>query len=105
MFVDFLRVSNSWAQVNGRNAISWEDKFKLDVWYVEHQSLWLDARILWMTAREVLRRRQIDQPGYVGAEEFMGTRIGEPSTAGNVPSAVPLSTMPENDHRSSASRL
>jgi len=65
---------SGWAQVNGRNAITWEEKFRLDVWYVDHQSLWLDARILWMTALGVLCRRQIDQPGYVGAEEFMGTR-------------------------------
>jgi len=94
-----------WAQVNGRNTISWVDKFRLDVWYVDHQSLWLDIRILWMTAWHVLRRQGINQAGIIGAPEFMGTRIEEPSAAGNVPSAVPLSLMPENDHRSSASQL
>jgi lipopolysaccharide/colanic/teichoic acid biosynthesis glycosyltransferase len=43
-----------WAQVNGLNAISWEDKFALDVWYVEHRSFWLDIRILWLTVEKVL---------------------------------------------------
>jgi len=62
-----------WAQVNGRNTVSWEEKFKLDVWYVEHQSLWLDIRILWMTLWKVVCRHGIDQPGVVGAQEFMGT--------------------------------
>jgi len=62
-----------WAQVNGRNAISWEEKFRLDVWYVDHQSLWLDVRILWMTAWGVLRREGIDHAGLVGAPEFMGS--------------------------------
>jgi len=63
-----------WAQVNGRNALSWEEKFRLDVWYVDHQSLWLDIRILWMTAWGVLARKGIDKPGYVGQEEFMGSQ-------------------------------
>ena len=45
-----------WAQVNGRNALSWEEKFKLDVWYVDHRSLWLDVKILWLTVRKVLVR-------------------------------------------------
>jgi len=62
-----------WAQVNGRNTITWEDKFRLDIWYVDHQSLWLDIRILWMTAWNVLSRKGIDKPGYVGQEEFTGS--------------------------------
>jgi lipopolysaccharide/colanic/teichoic acid biosynthesis glycosyltransferase len=62
-----------WAQVNGRNSINWDDKFRLDVWYVDHQSLWLDIKILWMTARNVLARKDIDKPGYVGTQEFMGS--------------------------------
>ena len=61
-----------WAQVNGRNIISWDEKFRLDVWYVDHQSFWLDIRILWMTVRTVLCRQKINKPGYVGTEEFMG---------------------------------
>jgi sugar transferase EpsL len=64
-----------WAQVNGRNTISWEDKFRLDVWYVEHQSLWLDIRILWMTAWRVFGRQGINQAGSVVAQEFMGTEV------------------------------
>lgn len=64
-----------WAQVNGRNTISWDDKFRLDVWYVDHRSLWLDIRILWMTASKVVCRNGIDQSGMVGAPEFMGTDI------------------------------
>jgi lipopolysaccharide/colanic/teichoic acid biosynthesis glycosyltransferase len=52
-----------WAQVNGRNAISWEDKFALDVWYVDHCSLWLDVRILWMTVKKVLVRDGISAAG------------------------------------------
>lgn len=62
-----------WAQVNGRNALSWEEKFRLDVWYVDHWSLGLDLKILLLTLWKTLRREGIDQPGYVSAEEFMGT--------------------------------
>ena len=61
-----------WAQVNGRNAISWEDKFKLDVWYVDHWSLWLDVRIILMTVIKVLRREGISQKGEATAREFLG---------------------------------
>lgn len=62
-----------WAQVNGRNALSWDEKFVMDVWYVEHQSLWLDIRILFLTLWTMLRRDGIDEPGKVGASEFMGS--------------------------------
>lgn len=62
-----------WAQVNGRNRIKWQDKLRLDVWYVDHRTFWLDIRILCMTAWAVLRRHGIDQAGIVGAPEFMGT--------------------------------
>ena len=62
-----------WAQVNGRNALTWEDKFRLDVWYVDHQSLWLDFRILLMTVWKVLRREGISQEGHATADEFMGS--------------------------------
>ena len=61
-----------WAQVNGRNDISWEEKFTLDVWYVDNVSLWLDLRILVMTFWKVLRRESINQAGYEGAEYFRG---------------------------------
>jgi len=62
-----------WAQVNGRNALTWEDKFRLDVWYVDHWSLGLDVRILLLTFWKVLRREGISQPGHATAEEFMGS--------------------------------
>jgi len=61
-----------WAQVNGRNALSWEDKFRLDVWYVDHWSLWLDIKILFKTFYQILKREGISQPGHATAEEFMG---------------------------------
>jgi sugar transferase EpsL len=61
-----------WAQVNGRNAISWPEKFVLDVWYVDHQSLTLDARILWMTLRKVLMRDGISASGEATVSKFEG---------------------------------
>lgn len=61
-----------WAQINGRNAITWQDKFRLDVWYVDHWSLALDIKIIAMSIWKVLTREGIDQPGYISAEEFMG---------------------------------
>ena len=66
-----------WAQVNGRNALTWEDKFRLDVWYVENWSFWLDIKILWMTAWKVVKREGISQPGQATAEEFMGSESEE----------------------------
>jgi sugar transferase EpsL len=60
-----------WAQVNGRNIISWEDELRLDVWYLDHQSLWPDLRILWMTGWGVVRRHGINQVGMIGATQFM----------------------------------
>jgi len=62
-----------WAQVNGRNAITWEDKFRLDVWYVDHQSLWLDLKIIGMTVLKVIRREGISEAGHATAQEFMGS--------------------------------
>jgi len=62
-----------WAQVNGRNAISWEEKFALDVWYVDHWSLWLDIRILFMTFGKVFNREAISAPGEATMPEFRGT--------------------------------
>ena len=61
-----------WAQINGRNALTWEDKFQLDVWYVDHWSLRLDFKILLLTLWKVLKREGISQPGHATAEEFMG---------------------------------
>jgi len=62
-----------WAQVNGRNAISWEQRFELDVWYVDHMSPALDAKILWMTLWRVLGRADISADGHATIEEFRGT--------------------------------
>jgi sugar transferase EpsL len=64
-----------WAQVNGRNAISWEARFTLDVWYVDHQSLLLDLRILAITAWKVLTREGIAQPGHATMQEFTGSGL------------------------------
>ena len=61
-----------WAQVNGRNAIAWEEKFKLDVWYVDNVSFWLDVKILAVTVWKILKREGIIQPGRATVEEFMG---------------------------------
>ncbi|MHA7808490.1 MAG: sugar transferase [Marinobacter adhaerens] len=63
-----------WAQVNGRNAISWEDKFKLDVWYVENQSLLLDLRILFLTVKKVLVRDGISGDGEATMSKFSGNK-------------------------------
>ncbi|MFZ9035955.1 MAG: sugar transferase [Francisellaceae bacterium] len=63
-----------WAQVNGRNAISWEEKFKLDVFYVDHLSIWLDIKILLLTVIKVVRRHGISQSSTVTMERFVGSR-------------------------------
>ncbi len=60
------------AQVKGRNAISWDQKFQLDVWYVDHWSLWLDLKILFLTVFKVVQQEGINQEGYVTSEEFKG---------------------------------
>ena len=66
-----------WAQVNGRNAVSWEERFRLDVWYVDHQSFWLDLRILWLTLLRVLRADGINEPGAATMSRFTGSRHGD----------------------------
>ncbi|MBP9041600.1 MAG: sugar transferase [Anaerolineaceae bacterium] len=63
-----------WAQVNGRNAISWEDKFKFDVWYVDNWSFLLDIKILFMTIVKVIKREAVNAPGSVSSPEFMGNK-------------------------------
>ena len=62
------------AQVNGRNAISWEEKFKYDVWYVENQSFWLDMKIIWMTIKKVIAREGISADGEVTMPKFTGNK-------------------------------
>jgi lipopolysaccharide/colanic/teichoic acid biosynthesis glycosyltransferase len=67
-----------WAQVNGRNALTWEEKFALDVWYVDHRTFWLDIRILFMTLFKVFKREAINTPGSATSPEFMGTQEKKP---------------------------
>jgi len=62
-----------WAQVNGRNTLSWEDKFKMDVWYVDNRSLWLDIKILLLTLWKTVRREGISHDGQATMSKFMGT--------------------------------
>jgi len=68
-----------WAQINGRNAITWEEKFKLDVWYVDNRSLWLDIKIIYLTVWKILKREGINQPGQATMEEFRGSLNGRQS--------------------------
>ena len=71
-----------WAQVNGRNALSWEEKFALDVWYVDRQTFWLDVRILFLTVARVFRRHGITQGGEATARAFTGSTGGAPDAPG-----------------------
>jgi sugar transferase EpsL len=63
-----------WAQVNGRNAITWEEKFELDVWYVDNRSFWLDLKILFLTVIKVFKSEGINQDGHVTMGKFTGTK-------------------------------
>ena len=63
---------SGWAQCHGRNAISWSEKFKLDVWYVDHLSLWTDIQVIWITILKVLKRADINEAGQATMEEFNG---------------------------------
>ncbi len=64
-----------WAQINGRNAISWDQKFTFDVWYVDNQSFWLDIKILWITIKKVIMRDGISQKNHVSMEKFKGSQL------------------------------
>jgi lipopolysaccharide/colanic/teichoic acid biosynthesis glycosyltransferase len=68
-----------WAQVNGRNSLSWDDKFKLDIWYVDNQNMWLDIKILFMTARKVLIRDGITAEGEATMSAFKGSTVNKES--------------------------
>lgn len=61
-----------WAQVNGRNAIDWEEKFKLDVWYVDHQSIWLDMKIFYLTLKKVFMKEGVSAKGHYSMEHYKG---------------------------------
>lgn len=73
---DVMPGITGWAQIHGRNAISWEEKFALDVWYVDHWSLALDARILWETVGRVLKRDGVSSDGHATMPEFEGSPAG-----------------------------
>lgn len=75
---DTLPGITGWAQINGRNNLSWEAKFELDVWYVDHWSVGLDIKILALTFWKVLKREGISEPGNATAREFMGTNRTQP---------------------------
>jgi lipopolysaccharide/colanic/teichoic acid biosynthesis glycosyltransferase len=66
-----------WAQVNGRNALSWEEKFDYDIWYVDNRSLWVDLRILWFTVKKVLNRDGISAAGEATMPAFRGSATGD----------------------------
>lgn len=76
---DVMPGITGWAQINGRNTISWDEKFALDVWYVDNWSLTLDLRILFTTVLRVLRREGISQNGHATMPEFMGSKGAQPS--------------------------
>ena len=63
-----------WAQIHGRNNITWEEKFEMDVWYVDNWSLWLDIKILLRTFRQVISRKGVAKEGHVTVDEFMGSK-------------------------------
>lgn len=69
---DALPGVTGWAQINGRNALSWDDKFKLDVWYVDNQTIWLDLKIVFLTVKKVLVREGISGDGEVTMSKFTG---------------------------------
>ena len=70
---DMLPGITGWAQIHGRNTLDWEEKFRLDVWYVDNWSFWLDLKILFLTPWKVFKREGISQPGHATAEEFKGS--------------------------------
>jgi lipopolysaccharide/colanic/teichoic acid biosynthesis glycosyltransferase len=70
---DVLPGITGWAQIHGRNTLDWEEKFRLDVWYVDNWSFWLDLKILFLTPWKVFKREGISQPGHATAEEFKGS--------------------------------
>ena len=75
-----------WAQINGRNNMTWEQKFEYDVWYVDHQSLWLDLKILFLTVWQVVKRSDVAKEGHATVDEFMGTKKQTTDVADNADS-------------------
>jgi sugar transferase EpsL len=71
---DVLPGITGWAQIHGRNTLDWDEKFRRDLWYVDHRSFWLDIKIVFLTPWKVFRREGISQPGQATAEEFKGNK-------------------------------
>jgi len=69
---DVLPGLTGWAQINGRNALTWRQKFELDVWYVDHANFWVDVKIIFFTIAKVFKQEGISQAGFVSSEEFNG---------------------------------
>ncbi|HWS24703.1 MAG TPA: sugar transferase [Anaerolineales bacterium] len=69
---DVLPGLTGWAQINGRNALTWHQKFEFDLWYVDHANFWLDLKIILITISKVLKREGISQAGFISSEEFNG---------------------------------
>lgn len=83
-----------WAQINGRNALSWEEKFALDVWYVDNRTFWLDLRILALTALAVLRGEGISAPGEATMPPFLGSTPGRPQEETPRPAVPAMDDLP-----------
>lgn len=79
--LDAIPGITGWAQVNGRNALTWEQKFNLDLWYVDHRSIGLDLRILWQTLLKVMNREGISQDGHATMPEFLGSEGARAATS------------------------
>ncbi|CAG9185044.1 sugar transferase [Cupriavidus pinatubonensis] len=71
---------SGWAQINGRNSLSWEEKFRLDTWYVDHSSLWLDLKIIWLTIGTVIQRQGINAAGDATVPDFTGSHAPQSAT-------------------------
>ncbi|MBI4734059.1 MAG: sugar transferase [Rubrobacteridae bacterium] len=70
-----------WGQINGRNGVTWQEKFAMDVWYVDNRSILLDLKILWLTVSKVIKREDIDTEGFVGMPKFTGSGGQNPSNS------------------------
>ena len=76
---------SGWAQINGRNSLSWEEKFRLDTWYVDHRSFWLDLKIIWLTIGIVIQRQGINATGDVTVPDFTGSPVAQPGASKSAP--------------------
>lgn len=79
---------SGWAQINGRNSLTWEEKFRLDTWYVDHRSFWLDLKIIWLTVGTVIRRQGINAAGDVTVPDFTGSPGSQPEASESAPASA-----------------